>query len=251
MQPHERIIVALDCSLNSALHLSPQLQDHVGYFKIGLQFMYETMADIIHWDRLGALGVFDNFRAFVQAKQTNLILDTKLHDIPNAIAGATRAVARICPAWFMVHASSGLEAIRAAVTNKGKSKIFGVTVLTSLKESDCLKIFGSESKVKVFEFAETLLDAGVDGIICSPIEGRMLRSFPRFNAMTIACPNIRPKWAPSKDDQNKDRQMMPADAIREGIDMLVIGRPITNPPQEIGLPAEAAQRIADEIASAL
>lgn len=131
-------------------------------------------------------------------------------------------------------------------------------MLTSIKEDECLSIFGDVPDEKVFQFARMLRKNGADGVICAPREGLYLRSWQEFNGFKIATPNIRPLYSltpaekeRTKDDQDPNRQMTPGDAMKAGIDMIVIGRPITNPPLEIGGPVEAAKLVADEIAAAL
>ena len=148
---------------------------------------------------------------------------------------------------FNVHASAGLEAVKAAVAQKGNSKVLGVTVLTSLKD-ECVSIFGKEPADAVVQFAFLLKDAGADGIICSPEEVTALRQHPRLDHMLLVVAGVRPLWA-SNDDQK--RVMTPSEAICAGADYLVTGRPIRKPPAEIGTPVEAAKRIADEVAGLL
>lgn len=183
-------------------------------------------------------------------------MDVKLADIPNTVGKAASALARLQGRMFNVHASAGAKAIEAVVAKKGMSKVFGVTVLTSIEPGECRSIFGADPKTKVLRFADMLLKAGADGIICAPKEGLLLRQLSRFNDMTIATPNIRPLWVMTneerqrvKDDQSIDRQLTPEDAAKSGIDLQVIGRPILNPPPEIGGSVKAAQLIAQEIAS--
>lgn len=253
MQPHERIIVALDVNdINSAIRLVNNLSPHVGIFKIGFEMIYSVMANML----LSSSGddLYSCLRGIWEFSRTirrKVFLDVKLCDIPNTVEKASKAIARLKPEMFNIHASAGQEAIKKAVANKGDSKLFGVTVLTSIKREECKDIFGSDVEFKVLDLAHMLLNLGADGIICAPKEGQLIRGMPEFDKLIIACPNIRPSWSLGKDDQDKDRQMTPHQAIISGIDMLVIGRPITNPPPEIGGPVEAAKRIAKEIASAV
>jgi orotidine-5'-phosphate decarboxylase len=185
-------------------------------------------------------------------------LDVKLADIPNTVGKAVKALSSLNVKMINIHASAGVKVIQAAVANKGNSQLFGVTVLTSIDADECKSIFGAEPDEKVLQFAKMLVDNGADGVICAPKEGLLLRLDPDFDKLTIACPNIRPEWAATeeerkrvKDDQNIERQMTPGEAVTAGIDMLVIGRPITKPPTEVGSPANAARAIATEIATAL
>ena len=149
---------------------------------------------------------------------------------------------------FNIHASAGAEAIKAAVAVKKNSLVFGVTVLTSIDDSECVSIFGDKPNHKVVDFVSMLAENRADGTICSPKELSFLGASEVFSGLLKATPGVRPDWAVLGDQK---RVMTPAEAIKAGADYLVIGRPITNPPAEIGSPVEAAKRIADEIASAI
>jgi orotidine-5'-phosphate decarboxylase len=149
---------------------------------------------------------------------------------------------------FNVHASCGIEAMMAAVKNKGQSQVLAVTVLTSLEENNAHLIFGSPSKAKVIQFARDAMLAGIDGIICSPQELELLGKQKELAGLRKVTPGVRPEWA-SVGDQK--RIITPGDAILAGATELVIGRPITKPPSEVGAPVDAAKRIAEEIAAAL
>lgn len=172
----------------------------------------------------------------------------KFNDIPNTVGGAARAVAKLNVAMFNVHASAGRKAIEAAVANRGSSLVLGVTVLTSIDEKECISIFGARPGRKVLQLSRMLLDTGAQGIICSPQELELLGKERALKDMLKITPGVRPIWAPANDQQ---RTLTPAEAIKAGATALVIGRPITNPPQEIGTPIDAARRIAEEIAAVL
>ncbi|OGZ71925.1 MAG: orotidine 5'-phosphate decarboxylase [Candidatus Staskawiczbacteria bacterium RIFCSPLOWO2_01_FULL_38_12b] len=252
LEAKDRIIVALDVSdLTSAFKLVNQLSSHVGFFKVGFEFIYSTMATLLSLSDSDSKDHLYRLRDFMQLLEGKILLDVKLNDIPNTIGKAAKAIARINPAMFTMHASAGSEAIGIAATNKGSSKLFGVTVLTSFAGLQCKAVFGDTITSTIVRFAYMLLNYGADGIICAPKEAPLLRSHLEFKNMIIACPNVRPAWATSTDDQNKDRQMTPGEAVKAGIDMLIIGRPITSPPPEIGTPLDAAKLIAQEIHEAL
>ena len=124
--------------------------------------------------------------------------------------------------------------------------VLAVTVLTSLGEYDTYLIFGAPSKAKVLQFARDAKIAGCDGIICSPQELEFLGNYPELRGLLKVVPGIRPKWSVTGDQK---RIMTPSDAIKAGADYLVIGRPITNPPKEVGSSVEAVKRIIEEIES--
>ena len=235
MNVQDRIIVALDVSnLDAAESLVRELAPHVGCFKIGLQLLTSVGAPKVV-QCLSSIG-------------GNLFIDGKLCDIPHTVGEAARATSLLGVAMFNVHASAGIEAMMAAVQNKGSSKVLAVTVLTSLEENNAHLIFGAPSKAKVLQLARDAKLAGVDGIICSPQELEFLGKQRELDGLLKITPGVRPEWAAVGDQK---RVMTPGDAIIAGATALVIGRPITKPPNEVGTPADAARRIAQEISIAL
>jgi orotidine-5'-phosphate decarboxylase len=231
----DKIIVALDVdTLGEADALVKVLAPHVGCFKVGLQLITSV----------GAPQVV----AFLRERGGEIFLDGKFNDIPNTIGKASAAASKLGVAMFNIHASSGIEGMVAAVKNKGNSKVLAVTVLTSFEENNAHLVFGAPSKAKVIQFARDAMLAGVDGIICSPQELELLSKQKELSGLLKITPGVRPEWAAAGDQK---RVMTPGDAIRAGATALVIGRPITNPPKEVGTPIEAVQRIAEEITLAL
>lgn len=247
----ERIIIPLDTSdVGKAADLVEALAPHVGCFKVGLELIYAILASVLCPAGSGEAHRNTDAarRLFGSLGPANLFWDGKLADIPNTVAGATAQINRIGVKCVNVHASCGRAAIRAAVEKATDCKVWGVTVLTSLSEAECISIFGNEPAAKVVEFADMLLEEHADGVISSPQEVKLLRAEPRFDALTLATPGVRPAWAAVGDQK---RVMTPGEAIEAGADHLVIGRPITQPPPEIGDPVKAAQLVAEEIESAL
>lgn len=174
-----------------------------------------------------------------------LFLDLKLHDIPNTVAGAVRAVLPLNPALLTVHAGGGGAMLRAArdaaaTAGDGRPRLLGVTVLTSLGEAD-LEPIGQRGPVRdqVRRLAALSRSCGLDGVICSPHEIATLRADCGADFLLVV-PGVRPSWAAAGDQQ---RVMTPAEAARLGADHLVIGRPITAATD----PAAAARRIAAEM----
>ena len=233
MKAEDKIIVALDVDdLEKAKSLIEALAPYVGCFKIGLEL-------------ISSVGGPQAVR-FVHGLEGEVFYDGKFKDIPNTIGRASRAVSALGVKMFNVHASAGIEAMRAAVDNKGISLVLAVTVLTSLEENNAHLIFGAPSKAKVLQFARDARIAGCDGIICSPRELEFLRNYPELKGLLKVVPGIRPRWSVAGDQK---RITTPSDAIKAGADYLVIGRPITNPPPEIGGSVEAVKRITEEIKS--
>ena len=245
MDNKEKVIVALDLNnLNKAKKLVKMLWPRVRFFKIGLEFINTGKGpELTHYiNRLGG----------------KVFYDIKLNDIPNTVARAVRVIAELGVWGFTIHASSGRSAIREAVKNKGKSKVFGITVLTSLCDEGSNDIFGDSVKKKVIQFADTLLSEGADGIVCSPLETKLLRKFSARGGLPargghsafgrkklkLITPGIRPKWA-NKNEQ--ERVATPSEAIKSGADYLVIGRPITDPPEKVGSSVRALELIIKEL----
>jgi orotidine-5'-phosphate decarboxylase len=145
---------------------------------------------------------------------------------------------------FNVHASCGLDSIKAAADNKGSSLLLVVTVLTSISETESTQIFGAPPHEKVIQFARNAKEAGADGIICSAQELELLAQLPDLRDLLKVTPGIRPSWAEANDQK---RILTPAQAMSLGATHLVIGRPITTPPRGIGTPVDAAKKILEEI----
>lgn len=261
MEPKDRIIVALDVATAAeASQLIGALAPHVGMFKVGLEFI----------TAVGAKYAVELVRGY----NGRVFFDGKFMDIPNTVAGAARAVTQLGVWAFNVHCLGGEAMMRAAreaaektaaERNIPRPLVLGVTILTSLNDLD-FRTMGIEARcgpddielklaerdhtdveVVVARLAQLSGACRLDGVIASPHEIAVIRKAcgPEF---LIVTPGVRPTWAEAQDQK---RVMTPGDAIRAGADYLVIGRPITKPPAEIGSPAAAAQKIADEIAEAL
>lgn len=240
----ESIILALDVSSGvEALDLVRLLQEHVGLFKVGLELFTSEGVTIVR--RIHDCGA-------------KVFLDAKFKDIPNTVRGASAAATRLGVRMFNVHSSGGLEMMKAAVEGArqeassseiGCPLILGVTVLTSIDQrglNEELEIPKSLQEHAV-HLARLAQKAGLDGIICSPqeIEGVLAATSGK---MVVVTPGVRPQWSALQDQK---RVLTPTEAILRGASYVVIGRPITKPPSEIGSPVAAAKRIAEEIAAAL
>lgn len=239
-----KIIVALDVPTSTeALALADELVSEVGMFKVGLELLTSAGVEIVRRAAERGLPVF---------------FDEKFHDIPNTVAQASRAVVRLGASMYTVHATGGckmmeasLEACRDEAHKLGVQRplILAVTVLTSIDQGAMNRELGVSGDVRdaVVALATRAADAGLDGVIASPEEVAILRkSLPRD--MLIVTPGVRPTWAVT-DDQK--RVMTPADAVRAGATHVVIGRPITRPPSQVGSPLEAARLINRELAAVL
>ena len=224
------VFVALDTpSLDRARTLAQTLKPYVGGVKLGLEFY-------------GANGP-DGVRA-IAAAGAPVFLDLKLHDIPNTVAGAMKALAPIGAAILNVHASGGGAMMRAAAEAAGtaerRAKIIAVTVLTSLEDRDLPSVGVSATALdQAVRLAVLAKDSGLDGVVCSPHEIAAVRAAcgPRF---LIVTPGVRPVGGELGDQK---RVMTPRQAMEAGADILVIGRPITGASD----PVQAAREIAAEL----
>ena len=223
------LIAALDTT-DPALARSwaETLSPHCGLLKLGLEF---TLAH-------GPDGVRS-------IRERPVFLDLKLHDIPNTVAGAVRAVLPLAPAMLTLHAAGGgamIEAARrAAETAARPPLLLAVTVLTSLG-GEALHATGVAGgpRQQVLRLARLALNVGADGLVCSAHEAAMLRD--AFGAgPVLVVPGIRPAGSQAGDQA---RTMTPREAVDAGADWIVVGRPITGAPD----PAAAAAAIAAEIA---
>ena len=250
MDPKDRIIVALDVdSLGKATALAEELASQVGEFKFGLEFIHSVLNSlIVPQSAREASANLRTIRALFQLLDGKIFWDGKFDDIPNTVGGATKALGRMNVKMFNVHASAGRKSVEAAVAQKGNSLVLGVTVLTSLDVAECLSVFGDLPGPKVMQFAHMLAEVGANGIICSPQELELLGKHRSLDGLLRIIPGVRPAWATVGDQK---RVMTPGEAIKAGATALVIGRPITTPPPEMGTPADAAKKIAEEIASVL
>jgi orotidine-5'-phosphate decarboxylase len=230
LAPRDRLIVALDIpDVGEARRLSERISESAVFYKVGMELAYGGGLPLV--SELAAAG-----------KQ--VFLDLKLHDIPNTVERATAQAAKLGARFLTVHAYP--QTMRAAVAGaKGSGmQILAVTVLTSYDDADlfdaCYR-FGVVETVR--RRAEQALGLGVDGLVASPAEAAMLRQAVG-HAMLLVTPGIRPAGAAAGDQK---RVAAPAEAIRNGADYLVVGRPVT----EAADPGAAAEAIVAEIAAAL
>ncbi len=151
------------------------------------------------------------------------------------------------PKYVTVMCDAGVGAMRILKAQLPNTQVIGVTVLTNLKEEDVKRIYRCSIAEAVLEFGEMALEAGIDGLVCSPSEVEILRN-TFGDRLSINTPAIRPVWADvKKDDQNLKRVKTPAGSIRAGSDTIIVGRPISGAAD----PREAALRTIEEIAQAL
>lgn len=227
------IAVALDAPNRAlACDWAQAIEPHVSTVKIGLELFVHYGPAIVEEIREAAPSL-------------EVFLDLKLHDIPNTVAGAARAVAGLAPSILTVHASGSSAMIKAAVDALPQTHIAAVTVLTSLTDDDLQKLNWKSSRDQAGDLATIAVAAGARALVCSPQEVAEMRRLVGAEIRLIT-PGVRPAGA-SLDDQS--RVATPQQALHDGADLLVIGRPITGAYETGGLNAvqEAAARIAESI----
>lgn len=186
-------------------------RESVDIYKLGLEFFLTFGAS-------GVKKIQDEFGV-------EIFLDLKLHDIPNTVSSAAKAVASINPRFLTVHASGGSAMIRAAVEAVPDVDITAVTILTSLSEEDLFEIgYANSALESAVSLADLAFRAGAKAIVSSPLEIAAIRGSIGPD-ITIITPGVRPAGSAKSDDQV--RTMTPKDAIGHGANFVVIGRPIT------------------------
>lgn len=212
MRDKSPIILALDTpDVASAIELIEKTKSVISIYKLGLEFF------LAH----GKPGVEEIQRAF---PEIDVFLDLKLHDIPNTVAGASASIARLKPRFLTVHAAGGTEMVRAAVQQLRNTSITAVTVLTSLTRNELAELgLPSDPAKLAISLAQRAVLGGATSIVCSPHEAASLRQSLGAE-ITIITPGVRPENS-SKNDQS--RVMTPREAMQQGANYVVIGRPIT------------------------
>ena len=200
----------------------------VSTMKVGLETFLRDGATAVHVAREASGG-------------RDVFLDLKLHDIPNTVAGAARSVAHLAPAYLTVHASGGAAMVRAAVDELPDTRVTAVTVLTSMSEQDLAAVgLLGPSIEAVRRLAALAVGAGARAIVCSPQEVAAVRAEVGAG-VTLITPGVRPAGADAGDQK---RVATPEQALADGADLLVIGRPITGAPDIAAAAAAIAASLA-------
>ena len=239
----EKIIVALDSfSKIKALTVVKMLKDHVGMFKVGLQLFSSCGPDIIK--EIKDLG-------------GKVFLDLKLFDIPTTVRNTAQSITSLGVEMFTVHALGGSKMMSEAYLGANakafelcieRPKIIAVTILSSMSQFDIQKELNISISLKKMVAKLTSLAhmSFADGVVTSPHESKELKNIYN-DEMLIITPGIRPCWAQTNDQK---RFMTPKEAIKNKADYLVIGRPISSPPEDV-TEIEAANIIGADIFSAM
>jgi orotidine-5'-phosphate decarboxylase len=225
----DKIIVPLDVpNLDDAIALVNKLPE-VNFWKVGLELFVATGADILK---------------YLKDQNKRIFLDLKFHDIPNTVKGATQSALKYEVDLLTLHAIAGREALTAAsevVKNAGASptKLLAISVLTSINSRQLAFDLKVSLELEDYALNNALMakECGIDGAVCSPHEVAKLKEVCGQDFLLV-CPGVRPAWAVKGDQQ---RVMTPQQALQQGADYLVIGRPITQAEN----PQEAWRKIID------
>jgi len=240
MSAKDKLILALDVdTMEEAKELVSELKEYVGTFKVGLQLFSSVGPDVIK---------------LINDEGAKIFFDGKFHDIPNTVAKASANLVKHGVSFFNIHIQGGSKMITSSIklareTAKKyglpKPTILGVSLLTSFGQ----RTLTEELKVNmniddyVSSLAKLAKSSGLDGIICSATD------VPKFKKecgedFIVLCPAIRPTWSVVND---QIRVVTPSDAVRAGVDYMVVGRPITSADDRV----TAAKLILDEIEEAM
>lgn len=230
-----KIMVALDYpDAEAADKLLRELEGIPCYMKVGMQLFYAAGPAFVEKLKHGGYKVF---------------LDVKMHDIPNTVKGGAGSVTKLGVDMFNVHAAGGsammqaaLEGVEAALqAGAVRPAVIAVTQLTSTSRTVLNEQIGIDGTVEeaVLRYARLAREAGLQGVVASPAEVEAIKSACGRSFYTVT-PGIRPSWAAVND---QSRIMTPADALEQGTDYMVIGRPITAAPS----PREALETILKEL----
>jgi len=236
----DRLVLALDVNtMEEARELVTELKDYVGVFKVGLQLYTSVGPDIIK---------------MIQDEGREIFFDGKFHDIPNTVAKASANLVKHGATFFNVHITGGSKMISTCLklsreTAKScglpRPTVLGVTLLTSFGQKTLTEelLINRNIDDYVSQLAKVAKESGLDGIIASATDVPKIKKACGEDFI-ILCPAIRPTWSVVND---QIRVVTPKDAIKAGVDYLVVGRPITSAKDKVS----AAKLVIDEMEEAI
>lgn len=231
----DRLIIALDFpTMDKAVELIDKLGDEASFYKVGLELFLNSKGQMVE---------------YLSSKGKKIFLDLKFHDIPNTTAMASVFAAKENVFMFNVHASGGKKMMTKVVEEAKKinkdNLLIAVTILTSFSEEEIQETFMTDKSIKelAMNLARLTKEAGMDGVVCSPWEAKFIKEAVGKDFKTV-CPGVRPEWSATND---QSRIMTPKNAIINGCDYLVVGRPITKNEN----PVDATKLILKEIEEGL
>ncbi len=243
----DRVIHPLDVDHPlRALGTVRELGGHIGGFKVGYEYIYSVFAKITakKFTREERLAVFDQNYELFDLLDGQEFIDVKLHDIKNTVERALIALAPLGARMVNGHAPQAMETLEAAVAaaHEAGSDFLGVTVLTNISNDECTSLFREDDnrETAVKRFGYRLARVGADGIICSALEAPMLREEGLLENMLSYCPGIR---TPGDDPNDQFAVDTPFNAAKNGADIQIIGRSISNAPNPLDAVANILRMI--------
>lgn len=235
MNAKDRLIVALDVDTKEEVeYLVNELKDDIGMFKVGLQLYTSMGSEII---------------TYIKNRGGKVFLDLKLHDIPNTVSETVRVLTKSGVDMMNVHSQGGLAMMKLAKETSVKTAtelgitaplLIAVTILTSLGDTEVEEIGYKKSAKEMVEHLGILTDkAGLDGVVCSPLEAGIIKNSCGDGFITVT-PGVRPAGEVVGDQK---RITTPGQAIKGGSTYIVVGRPITKAENV----KEAARKIVAEM----
>lgn len=228
MEKKKLIFCALDfTNLQESINFTNKIKNHIGGIKLGLEFFTKNGPNGVEKIKKIGLPIF---------------LDLKFHDIPNTVKQSIKNVLDLSPDYITVHLSGGYQMIKELNDIKRKTKIIGVSMLTSLDDKDLKNMgvnFGKQNFIN--NLVKIGVKAGIDGIVCSPKEVEYLKK--SYKNLIFVTPGIR---LPSENKDDQKRVESPKFAVKAGSDILVIGRSITKSKNPVNTLKKIVQNINDE-----
>lgn len=185
-----------------------------------------------------------------QIHEFNVFADAKLHEINNTVLDVGRVILSCKPDFINIFADSSVTALEGLLSLRDEispgTKVLGVTLLTDKTDGEVLSDYGFPRNEQVLHFANKVLEVGLDGVICSPQDLRILARYPDFDYVEKVTPSIRPAWSMPNDQQN---YATPTEAIEWGATRIVVGRPVTKQFELIGgsTPLDAFWAVFEEV----
>lgn len=225
---NSKVIIALDfASFEEVKTFLEPFKNEKLFVKIGMELYYQEGPKIV---------------TYIKELGHDIFLDLKLHDIPNTVEKAMRGLAKLGVNMTNVHAAGGIEMMKAAKKGLGEGPaLIAVTQLTSTSEQQMHddQLIPVSLNESVLHYAKCAQKAGLDGVVCSPLESTIIKNETGVDFLTVT-PGVRPASAEVGDQK---RVMTPKKAFENGSSYIVVGRPITQAPN----PVQAYQEILKEI----
>lgn len=219
-----KLIVALDCEIDRLKDIVKKVYKKTNFFKIGPILFVKYGVELIK---------------FLKDYNSSIFLDLKLHDIPNTVEKTIKTINEMGVYSVSLHISGGFKMLEAAVSSKGKLKLWGVSILTSIDMLEYAKLgYRYSLNHQVLHFARIAKKVGLDGIISSPNELYYLKK--NIDDLSFITPSIR---LGEIDNDDQKRFVTPKKAVELGSDYLIVGRPITSSKDPLGV----VERIIEEM----